>query len=182
MEKHVCVQHTAQILIFYMRSDMAIPPYIKDQDERNETLMLHELARQLRTSFNRKAQHLGLTRSQWRVLAIVRRKPGIRQAQIADMMEVEPITLVRLLDRMAKAKWIERQPDPSDRRANRIYLTDKVQGILSEMRAIALNVRAEALKGFTPEEHAELLSYLTRMRTNMTAVLCGEDEELYAKK
>ena len=71
--------------------------FIIDDDAINETLLLHELAHAIRICFDRRAQHLGLTRSQWRVLAILRRQPGIRQTQLADCMEIEPITLARLV-------------------------------------------------------------------------------------
>lgn len=150
--------------------------FIKDQDETNETLLLHEIARQLCTSFDRRAQHLNLTRTQWRALSILRRHPGIRQNHMAEMLEVEPITLVRLLDRMEKAGWIERRPDPKDRRANQIYLTEKVEDIVKDMRAIALNVRRNALEGFTQEEHSILISYLKRIKTNASYMISESEK------
>ncbi len=140
---------------------------VDDSEVNNEALMVHELAHQLRKSFDRRAQHLGLTRSQWRVLAIVRRNQGIRQSQLADKMEVEPITLVRLLDRMVKSGWIERKPDPYDRRANQVYLTDKVKYIVGEMSNVALDLRQDVLVGFSEAEHKQLVAYLTRMKSNM---------------
>lgn len=140
---------------------------VKEQEDKNEMLLLHEIAHQLRILFDRRAQHLKLTRPQWRVLGILRRYPGSNQSQIADRMEVEPITLVRHLDRMAKAGWIERRPDPADRRANRIYLTPKVKDIVEEMREISLSLRQGALGGFSEKEHGILISYLARMKANV---------------
>lgn len=157
-------------------------PQINENDEDNEALIIHEIGTQTRICFNRRARHLGLTRSQWRVLSIARRNPGIRQSRIACMMEIEPITLGRLLDRMQKSGWIERKEDPKDRRVNSILLTDKARDILSQMRPIALDVRRDALKGFTAEEYTTLLTYLKRMKTNVTTMLSTEGEDLCAAK
>ncbi len=147
-----------------------------DNDATNEALLLHEVAHQMRKCFDRRAQHLKLTRSQWHALAILRRNPGMRQAQLADKMEVEPITLARLLDRMTKAGWVERRQDPEDRRANQVYLTEKVKGIVQEMRAISLTLRRDALSGFTEQEHAALVKYLARIKANTIAILRVETE------
>ncbi len=150
---------------------------LKDNDDENEALMIHELAHQIRVSFDRRVKHLGLTRSQWRVLGIIRRNPGIRQARMAYLMEIEPITLVRLLDRMQKSGWIQRRPDPVDRRANSVVLTDKAKDILSKMMPLALDVRRQALAGFTAAEYSDMLAYLRRMKNNVAAMLCNEGNE-----
>lgn len=147
---------------------------IKDQDENNETFLVHELARQIRVSFDRRAQHIGLTRSQWRALSVLRRFPGISQAVLAEHMEIEPISLVRLLDRMQKSGWIERRPDPNDRRANQLFLTKKVQKIVDDMREVAIGVRKDVLKGFTELEHEALLTYLRRMKSNVAEMMNNE--------
>ena len=85
--------------------------------------LLVEVGRLLRRNFNRRAQELGLTQAQWQALAHLSRKQGINQACLADLLEVQPITLARLIDRLAAAGWVERRPDPADRRAQRLYLT-----------------------------------------------------------
>ncbi len=145
--------------------------FVLDDDSVNESLLIHELAHAMRICFDRRVQHLGLTRSQWRVLAILRRQPGIRQTQLAECMEIEPITLARLLDRMEKAGWTERRPDPEDRRAKQVYVTDKAQGILKEIRKIAVATRSDALKGFSAGDHAVLLNYLKRLKNNMADMM-----------
>ncbi len=139
---------------------------IKPNDEEHEAWLIHEIARQMRTSFDRRVQHLGLTRSQWRVLGVLRRYPGIKQTRLAEMIEVEPITLVRLLDRMQKSGWVERRPDPQDRRANGIFLTAKVSGITKEMLSIAVALRRDWMRDFSAKEYAQLLSYLKRIKKN----------------
>jgi MarR family transcriptional regulator for hemolysin len=144
---------------------------ITHNDDENEALLMHEIARQMKICFDRRALHLGLTRSQWRVLSVLRRHPGINQTKLAEHIEVEPITLVRLLDRMQKAGWIERRPHPEDRRANGIFLTPKVKGIVQSMRRIALDLRQEYLHDFSKKEHAELLSYLRRIKKNTASII-----------
>jgi len=144
---------------------------ISDNDELNEVLLIHEIARQLRICFDRRVQHLGLTRSQWRVLSIVKRYPAISQNKIAELMEIEPITLVRTLDRMEKAGWIKRKIHPSDRRANQICLTSKVSDILSEVKKISLNSRKSALADFSETEHKKFLGYLNRLKINVNNML-----------
>jgi MarR family transcriptional regulator for hemolysin len=153
-----------------------MPVIINDAEDMSEALFIHEIARQMRTVFDRRVNHLGLTRSQWRVLSILRRRPGIRQTQLAEMMEVEPITLARLLDRMEHAGWVERSSDPSDRRANMVRLMPKVASILSEMQALSAQVRRESLKDFTQEEHDALLGYLRRMKHNVCGMLAASCE------
>ena len=148
---------------------------IEDKDEANEALLMYEIARTMRIQFDRKAHHLGLTRSQWQVLSILRRYPGIHQTNIADRMEIKPITLVRLLDRMEKAGWIERRPDPADRRANQLHLTEKVKTIVGEMRTIVTDIRQGALAGFNDQEHKALVSYLHRIKSNLGADTTSKD-------
>lgn len=147
---------------------------ITDNDDENESLLLYEISRQQRTCFDRRAQHLKLTRSQWHALGILRRNPGIRQSKMAEMMEVEPITLVRLLDRMEKAGWIKREQDPKDRRANCLMLTDKVRGIVEQMIRISLGLRGDTLKNFSEAERLQLLAYLKRIKQNISEALCKE--------
>jgi DNA-binding MarR family transcriptional regulator len=146
---------------------------VRDDDDSNEALLMHEFARQFRVCFDRRAQRLGLTRSQWRVLRILGRNPGIRQSHLAELMEVEPITLVRMLDRMQKAGWIERREDPGDRRANSIVLTGKVDGILTQMQTISQELRQEALEGFSEQELKQLLAFLRRMKSNISRMICA---------
>ena len=101
----------------------------------------------LRRRFDQRARALGLTRAQWNVLSHLYRNDGINQAGLADLMEVEPITVGRQLDRMEEAGWIARRPDPSDRRVRRIYMTPQAQGVLYQLRELSRDIYAEALQG-----------------------------------
>ncbi len=151
--------------------------FVADRDEANEMLLVNDIARQVGVAFDRRADHLDLTRSQWKLLSALRRNPGIRQAHLATILEIEPISLVRQLDRMEKAGWVVRKTNPKDRRANELYLTEKVAGIVTEMRALAVNLRREVVAGFTEEEHRTLVGYLTRMKANAVAILAKKDED-----
>ena len=89
---------------------------------------------------------LGLTRAQWRVLAQLRRRQGINQTALAEILEIETITLGRHIDRLADKGWVERRADPADRRAWRLYLDDKAQPVLDELRTLSEATRDEALE------------------------------------
>jgi MarR family transcriptional regulator for hemolysin len=150
---------------------------LKDEDDANEARLIHEIARQVRVSFDRRVKPLGLTRSQWYAFGILRRHPqGISQTKLAYLMEIKPISLVRLLDRMEKTGWVERRADPKDRRANAVVLTKKANAIVAKMMVVARGVRNETLKGFTAGEHRQLLTYLKRMKINTMAMTCLEEE------
>src|SRR3546814_3403683 len=91
--------------------------------ERSFGFLFHDCARLTRREFERRARAIGLTRAQWAAIAHLRRNEGCNQSTLADLLDVEPITLARLLDRMETAGLVKRQPDPKDRRARLVYLT-----------------------------------------------------------
>lgn len=129
--------------------------------------LLNDAARLLRRRFDQKARHLGLTRAQWQLLAHLARNEGINQAGLAELLDLEPISLCRLADRMAEGGWIERRPDPADRRARRLFMTAKARPMVARMRALAEEVYAEALVGLDGPERAALLAALDRVRGNL---------------
>jgi len=131
--------------------------------------LLSDTARLLRRRFDQRARTLGLTRAQWNVLAHLYRNEGINQAGLADLMEIEPITVCRLLDRMEEGAWVSRQPDPADRRVRRLYMTPKAQAVLTQMRELAGDVYAEALDGLPPGAAEQLIASLIQVRTNLSA-------------
>jgi MarR family transcriptional regulator, transcriptional regulator for hemolysin len=130
--------------------------------------VVHDVARLLAKRFDQRAKSLGLTRAQWRALAFLAREEGINQARLADILEVEPITLVRLVDRMEEAGWLMRRPHPTDRRLRLLFLTEKARAIFARMRVIGAAVREDALAGLTSEEHDRLIDLLLRVRTNLS--------------
>lgn len=145
---------------------------ILDNPEKSIGFVLHDTARLMRWNFERRAQTIGLTRAQWSVLAYLKRSNGLRQNELAELLEIRPITLVRLLDRLEKNMWIERRDDPNDRRAKQVFLTEKVQPIVNQMHEIALSVRAEALSGLSEPEQEEFLRMLLLLRGNLSNKIC----------
>jgi len=137
--------------------------------ERSFGFLLYDAARLLRRDFDRRARSLGLTRAQWSVLAHLKRNEGSKQAAVADTLELEPITLVRLLDRLEAAGWVERRPDPGDRRARQLYLTEKARPVLDQLMALASETRAVALAGFSEREREILIEALIKVRANLTS-------------
>ncbi len=141
--------------------------FIVDDAASNESLIIHDIARLMKKRFDKRARALGLTRSQWLVLGTLRRHPGIHQAELADLLDVEPMTVARLVDRLEASGWLERRMDSKDRRAKRLFLTERVQSIVSQIRDLALCARSEALAGISAEEHATLLEILKKIRNNV---------------
>jgi DNA-binding MarR family transcriptional regulator len=141
----------------------------RDDPTQHLGFLLHDVARLMRRDFNRRAQHLGLTQAQWRALVFLARNEGCNQVALADMLEVQPITLARLLDRLQSAGFIERQPDPADRRAFRLYLTDKAQPVLAKIWEFGAQTREETMAGLSRPTRETLANALVSMRANLLA-------------
>jgi MarR family transcriptional regulator, transcriptional regulator for hemolysin len=129
--------------------------------------LLHDVARLLRKRFEQRAKGLGLTRSQWQTLAYLNANEGIHQGGLAEILEIEPITLVRILDKLQERCLIERRQHPTDRRIWQLYLRDSARPLIAEMSVIGNATRAEALDGLPDEERACLVRALCRMKTNL---------------
>jgi len=130
--------------------------------------LINDVARLIRRAFDQRAQACSLTRAQWQVLAYLFHNEGSNQASVADALEVEPITLSRHIDRLESLGYVARMPDPADRRARRLHLTEKVRPLLDEMRNIGTGVMQTALEGASASETEALRNLLGRIRCNMT--------------
>ena len=130
--------------------------------------VVHDVARLLRKRFDQRARALGLTRAQWQVLAHLSRNEGINQSGLADILEIENITLGRLVDRLEESGWVERRLSGNDRRVRLLHLTEKAKPILGRMRALGLETRGEALSGLSAEDQATLLTMLRHVRANLS--------------
>ena len=135
--------------------------------------VLHDVARFLRKRFEQHARGLGLTRSQWQVLAFLAPNEGIHQGGLAEILEIEPITLVRILDKLESRGLIERRQHPTDRRIWLLHLTAEAHPILVRMRALGDMTRSEALAGIPEAEREQLLGMLTIMKKNLV-VACAQ--------
>jgi len=131
-------------------------------------LLINDVSRLLRRRLDREAQAIGLTSAQWRVLAYLARCEGSNQASLADYMDMEPITLSRHLDRMQAAGMLERQPDPSDRRAHRLYLTDDGRALITDFRSVTADVMHDFADGVSDAEIVAMIGILSHMRSNLT--------------
>jgi DNA-binding MarR family transcriptional regulator len=136
--------------------------------ERSFGFLIHDIARLLRKRFDQRARALGLSRSQWQVLFYLSRREGTNQSGLAEILEIENITLGRLIDRLEEAGWVERRPDPNDRRARLLFMTPKVAPVMERMRALAVLTRNEALDGLPTGQRELLIDMLTHVRANMS--------------
>ena len=121
----------------------------------------------LRTHADYKAAQFGITRAQWAVLARLDRFEGLKQSELAEMLDVQPITLTRLLDRLCASGLIERRPDPNDRRANRLYLTSAARPLLEQFGALGEELMATALAGVDRTAVERMLAELATMKENL---------------
>ena len=148
-----------------------------DSPERNIGWLLHDVARLMRKRFEQNARELGLTRSQCQVLAHLSRNDGIQQGLLADILEVEPITLTRILDRLEEAGLVERRAHPKDRRIRLLSLTAAAHPLLAEIFAIGALTRGEAMEGIADEDRDRLFDILSGMKANLlgkSAAVVGE--------
>ena len=125
-----------------------------------------ETAHALRKAFDRRAVGLGVTRAQWKVLFRLERQPGLRQIELADMLDIEPITLSRIIDRLEEGALVERVADPADRRAWRLHVTARAQPLIEKLRAIADEMTAEAFAGIDSKDIEIARQVLGRVRGN----------------
>jgi DNA-binding MarR family transcriptional regulator len=135
-----------------------------------ETLgfLLSDVARLLRRRFDERARRSGSTVTQWRTLKIIERREGINQGQLAELLEIEPITVCRMIDRLEESGFVERRRDPADRRAWRIYVTEKAGPVLHELHEVADELIEEALQGLNAAQREALIGSLNTVRTNLS--------------
>ncbi|MEO8619084.1 MAG: MarR family transcriptional regulator [Sphingomicrobium sp.] len=126
-----------------------------------------ETAHSLRREFDRRAAPLGVTRAQWRALAWIGRQPGMRQVELADHLDIEPITLCRIVDRLEEAGLMERRRDSADRRAWLLHLTDKGEPLVRDLRGLAATMADEVFDGIDPQAVALMRETLARIRENV---------------
>jgi MarR family transcriptional regulator, transcriptional regulator for hemolysin len=135
--------------------------------DRSFGFLVHDVARLFGRRFDRNGRRLGLTRAQCRTLGYLARNEGINQAGLADLLEIRPMTLVRQIDRMQEAGWIERRPDPTDRRARRLFLTDKARPVLGRILDVATETQDQVLAALSPDEADQLIDLLRRVHGSL---------------
>lgn len=136
--------------------------------EENIGSMLGQVARLMRRSFNEHARGIGVTRPQWQVLSLLVRHEGIHQGGLADILEVEPITLGRMIDRLQEADLVERRSDPADRRAWRLFNTAKGSALVEQLIPYAHETFEVALDGIAAGDRDRMMDMLLKIRANLT--------------
>jgi MarR family transcriptional regulator for hemolysin len=129
--------------------------------------LLHEVARLMKRRFERNARGSGLTRSQWQVLAYLSLHEGINQSGLAELLEIEPITLGRIVDKLQILGLVERRPDPSDRRVWLLHLTPAARPKLTLLHRLGVVTREEALAGVSDADIEHLLKTLQALKANL---------------
>ena len=143
---------------------------VRPEDDEYIGYMLSDVARLMRTVFDRRMRELGLTRGQWLVLTRLCRRPGASQTELADMLEVDRASAGRMIDRMEKGGWVERRADADDRRINRLHLTDEARKVHADMWAVAEATVDDALSPLSATERAKY--------TELTAKVKGQLQSL----
>ena len=143
---------------------------------RNFGYLLKDVSRMSSMNFERHATALNLTMAQCKVLIYLQRNQGISQVRLAYLTDTDPMTLVRILDRMERDGWIERRADPADRRARRLYLLEAAEPLVAEILAIADRARAEALAGLSEAECEQMMNLLERVHGNLSSLFAGTAE------
>lgn len=140
--------------------------------QKSPGLLMQDVARLMRRDFDRRAKSLGLTQAQWQALLAISRQEGLTQIALAEHLEVQPISVARLIDRMENAGWVERRPDAFDRRAVNLYLAEKSRPLLDKIFECALQTRARAFAGIGEQQQEQLTSLLLQIKGN----LCGHKD------
>lgn len=142
--------------------------------------LIHDVSRMMRSWFDARAQHLGLTRAQWRVLIQLSAREGASQRELAEILEIDTVTLGRHIDRLERDAWLERRPDPNDRRVWRLHLTPAARPTMDEMEALAIELQEAILTGLSEDERAQLHAALTKIKANVIAASTSADGDTLA--
>ncbi len=129
--------------------------------------LMQDTMRQMRTVFDRRATRFALTRAQWRALKTIRRSEGLSQSELAELLDMEPIPVGRVIDRLEKTGYIERRADPADRRRWRLHLTPRANAVVAEMEVIATHLRDEVLRDIRQDDFDVLMRVLGQIKNNL---------------
>lgn len=132
--------------------------------------LLKDTTRRYTRRFEERAQALSLTLPQCRALLYLESNQGVSQKRLSELTELDPMTLVRILDRMEADGWVQRRFDPADRRAHSLWLTPKARPVLAHIGQLIAETRAETLHGLSNEERGKLIELLERVHSNLAAL------------
>ena len=132
-------------------------------------VVISDVARLLRTEFDRRVRRLGITRAQWLVLTRLHRRPGASHSELAEMMEVEKATAGRMIDRLVANGWVERRSEPGDRRVKRVYLTPEAERVHKRIWRVAEDTVETALADLSARESKQLFALLQRVKETLVS-------------
>src|SRR3954465_4218006 len=165
-------------LAYYIASLWSTSDMARGSVDMNFLFTLAELQRLLRTYADKQAARYGITRAQWAVLAKVERNEGLKQSELAEQMEMQPITLTRLIDKLCDNDWIERRGDETDRRVNRLYLKKAARPLLGKLSGLRSELTATALEGINHADAQRLLANLETIKENVGNAIQDANEEV----
>jgi MarR family transcriptional regulator, transcriptional regulator for hemolysin len=148
----------------------------------NFLFTLGEVQRLVRAYADKQAARFGITRAQWAVLAKVERNEGMKQTELAEQMEMQPITLTRLIDKLCDNGWIERRGDDNDRRVNRLYLRKTGRQLLGKLSGLRSELTATALGGISPTDAHRMLTQLELIKENVRNAIQSHEAETARKE
>lgn len=143
----------------------ALPP------KREFAFTIMDVARLLKTYADQRARQFGISRAQWAVLIRINRNEGLKQSELAELLDLQPISLTRLLDRLADSGLIERRPDPNDRRANRLYLKPAARPLLARLAELGADMMETVLAGLDDKAIDRMLKELVLVKDNLRAAI-----------
>jgi MarR family transcriptional regulator for hemolysin len=135
--------------------------------KREIAFTIMDVARLLKTYADQRARQFGISRAQWAVLTRIERNEGLKQSELAELLDLQPISLTRLLDRLAGNSLIERRADPNDRRANRLYLTPAAKPLLGRLSELGADMMETVLDGLDEKSIERMLKQLVAMKDNL---------------
>jgi MarR family transcriptional regulator, transcriptional regulator for hemolysin len=138
---------------------------------REFAFMLNDVARLLRTYADHRAAQFGMTRAQWAVLVRLDRSEGLNQSELAETLDLQPITLTRLLDKLCDSGLIERRPDPADRRAKRLFLTPAAHPLLKQLAVLGEETMNSATEGLSHDDIERMVSELGTVKDNLRRLI-----------
>lgn len=141
--------------------------------KREMAFTIMDVARLLKTYADQRARQFGISRAQWAVLIRIDRHEGLKQSELADMLDLQPITLTRLLDRLADNGLIERRADPNDRRANRLFLKPAAKPLLGRLADLGADMMETVLDGLSGSSIERMLKELGQMKDNLRSAIAN---------
>lgn len=149
---------------------------------REFAFLVNDVARLMRTFADQQAGQFGMTRAQWAVLARLEHHEGLKQSELADMLDLQPITLTRLVDRLCASGLIERRADQNDRRAKRLYLTPQARPLMNRLADLGSDMMTTVLEGFDLTTIEKMIAELSRVKDNLRSATSKRANDKAAAK